>query len=138
MDAGPLTKLTVDDVIPGGAVRWGRRRARRGKRLWWVLAAAALLLVVLVAGRASAPPSAAHARSVLRIAMTAGDLPTTTGAPTQGLEGVRFVGYPIFEPLVAWTFGSRTGRPASSHGWPRPGPPIRPTATGGSSTCGAT
>ena len=34
--------------------------------------------------------------------MTAADVPTTTGAPTQGLEGTRFAGYPVFEPLVMW------------------------------------
>ena len=44
----------------------------------------------------------ALAQGTLRIAMTAADVPTTTGAPTQGLEGVRFVGYPVFEPLVMW------------------------------------
>lgn len=44
-----------------------------------------------------APP--AH---ILRIAMNTGDLPTTTGAPTQGLDGLRFAGYPVFEPLVMW------------------------------------
>jgi hypothetical protein len=36
----------------------------------------------------------------LRIAMTASDVPTTTGAPDNSFEGVRFLGYPVFEGLV--------------------------------------
>jgi peptide/nickel transport system substrate-binding protein len=39
---------------------------------------------------------------VLRIAMTASDIPTTTGMPNNGFEGMRFLGYPIFEGLVLW------------------------------------
>lgn len=38
----------------------------------------------------------------LRIAMTATDVPTTTGMPNNGYEGMRFLGYPIFESLVLW------------------------------------
>lgn len=51
----------------------------------------------------------ASAESVLRVAMTTGDLPTTTGAPTQGLEGMRFAGYPVFEPLVMWDLRKTDG-----------------------------
>jgi ABC-type transport system substrate-binding protein len=43
--------------------------------------------------------------------MTAADVPTTTGMPNNGFEGMRFLGYPIFEALVAWDL-SRTDRPA--------------------------
>ncbi len=32
--------------------------------------------------------------------MTAGDIPTTTGMPNNGFEGMRFLGYPIFDGLV--------------------------------------
>src|SRR5580698_3284209 len=39
---------------------------------------------------------------VLRIAMTASDIPTATSAPNNGFEGYRFLGYPIFEGLVLW------------------------------------
>jgi ABC-type transport system substrate-binding protein len=46
--------------------------------------------------------SAAHAQGTLRVAMTTADVPTTTGAPNQGLEGFRFAGFPAFEPLVHW------------------------------------
>src|SRR5271168_3267184 len=39
---------------------------------------------------------------MLRIAMTASDIPTATGAPNNGFEGYRFLGFPIFEGLVLW------------------------------------
>ena len=51
------------------------------------------------------------ADDTLRIAMTASDVPTTTGAPNNGFEGVRFLGYPSFEGLVLWDL-SPTGKPA--------------------------
>ena len=44
----------------------------------------------------------ANAETTLRIAMTASDIPTTTGLPNNGFEGMRFLGYPIFEGLVLW------------------------------------
>src|SRR6202041_1546372 len=42
------------------------------------------------------------ADTTLRIAMTAADIPTPTGLPNNGFEGMRFLGYPIFEGLVLW------------------------------------
>jgi peptide/nickel transport system substrate-binding protein len=51
----------------------------------------------------------AHAETTLRIAMTASDIPTTTGMPNNGFEGMRFLGYPIFEGLVLWDL-TRTDR----------------------------
>ena len=44
----------------------------------------------------------AAAESVLRIAMTAGDLPDWAGQPDQGFEGYRFVGYNLYDALVNW------------------------------------
>ena len=38
-------------------------------------------------------PGAAAAESVLRVAMTVGDIPAWTGHPDQGDEGYRFVGW---------------------------------------------
>ena len=55
---------------------------------------AALFLVSLAAP--------AEAGGTLRIAMTASDVPTTTGAPDNGFEGLRFFGYPVYEGLVLW------------------------------------
>src|SRR5262245_3494138 len=54
--------------------------------------AASLLLAVLPA----------RGEDVLRIAMTASDIPIATGMPNDGFEGMRFLGYPIFEGLVLW------------------------------------
>src|SRR5579864_4198937 len=51
-------------------------------------------------------PEPAFAESTLRIAMTASDIPTTTGLPNNGFEGMRFLGYPIFEGLVLWELTS--------------------------------
>ena len=65
------------------------------------LIAAALAGSVALTGPASA-------ESVLRIAMTATDIPTTTGMPNNGFEGMRFLGYPIFEGLVQWDLRSTT------------------------------
>src|SRR5450631_957669 len=45
------------------------------------------------------------AETTLRIAMTASDIPTTTGMPNNGFEGMRFLGFPIFEGLVSWDLG---------------------------------
>ena len=54
---------------------------------------------------------AATADTTLRIAMTASDIPTTTGMPNNGFEGMRFLGYPIFEGLVLWDLAD-TEQPA--------------------------
>src|SRR6202790_1790859 len=53
----------------------------------------------------------ARGAEMLRIAMTASDIPTTTGMPNNGFEGMRFLGYPIFEGLVLWDL-TRADRPA--------------------------
>jgi len=39
---------------------------------------------------------------VLRIAMTAADIPRTLGQPDQGFEGNRFTGIPIYDSLTQW------------------------------------
>ncbi len=44
----------------------------------------------------------AQAGGTLRVALTASDVPTTTGAPDNGYEGMRFLGFPVFEGLVLW------------------------------------
>jgi peptide/nickel transport system substrate-binding protein len=64
---------------------------------------------------------AAMAESTLRIAMTAADIPTATGLPNNGFEGMRFLGYPIFEGLVLWdltrTDKLATLRPGLAESW---------------------
>jgi ABC-type transport system substrate-binding protein len=63
----------------------------------------------------------AMAETTLRIAMTASDIPTATGLPNNGFEGMRFMGYPIFEGLVLWDL-TRTDqlaalRPGLAESW---------------------
>ncbi len=56
----------------------------------------------LAAVLAAAPALAQAPPKVLRIGMTAADVPTTSGMPNNGFEGMRFLGYPIFEAPVLW------------------------------------
>ena len=58
---------------------------------------AALLAALLLA----AGPVAAQEK-VLRIAMTAADIPRTLGQPDQGFEGNRFTGIPMYDALTQW------------------------------------
>jgi len=51
-------------------------------------------------------PLAVHAQGTLRIAMTAADIPKTTGQPDQGFEGNRFTGIPLFDALTHWDLSS--------------------------------
>ena len=44
----------------------------------------------------------ARAETVLRVAMTAGDIPDWTGPPDQGFEGYRFVGWSLYDALINW------------------------------------
>ena len=54
------------------------------------------LLALLAVCAVSASPVSAQEK-VLRIAMTASDIPTTSGMPNNGFEGMRFLGFPIFQ-----------------------------------------
>ena len=93
------------------------------------LLAAALAL----AGLAAAP---ARAESVLRVAMTAGDIPDSTGQPDQGFEGFRFVGYNLYDALVLWDLSRSTDKaPTSSPASPPSGRSIPATTSAGSSSC---
>jgi ABC-type transport system substrate-binding protein len=49
---------------------------------------------------------AARAETVLRIGMTAADIPLTTGQADQGSEGLRFMGYTVYESLIQWDLSS--------------------------------
>ncbi|MFL9878122.1 ABC transporter substrate-binding protein [Herbaspirillum rhizosphaerae] len=53
----------------------------------------------------------AHAEKVLRIAMTAGDIPRTLGQPDQGFEGNRFTGIPMYDSLTQWDL-SKADKPS--------------------------
>src|SRR5262249_61276086 len=61
---------------------------------------------IAAAGAAAMPalPAGAATPQVLRIGMTAADLPTTHGIPNNGGEGFRFLGYPAYDSIVNWDF----------------------------------
>src|SRR6202795_4468148 len=66
------------------------------------IAAAAMLAVVAVA----CLPRIAGAETVLRIGMTAADIPRTSGQPDQGFEGNRFTGLTMYDALTMWDLSS--------------------------------
>src|SRR5438034_8415105 len=61
-----------------------------------------LLATALVAGL----PQFASAETVLRIGMTAADIPRTLGQPDQGFEGNRFTGLTMYDALTMWDLSS--------------------------------
>src|SRR3954451_14172992 len=79
----------------------------------------ACLALALSGPLAFAAPAASH--SMLRIGMTASDIPTATGMPNRNFDGMRFLGYPIFEGLVLWDLSSSTKlaglRPGLAEKW---------------------
>jgi peptide/nickel transport system substrate-binding protein len=49
---------------------------------------------------------AAQAEGTLRIGMTASDIPLTTGQADNGGEGMRFMGYTVYDGLINWDLSS--------------------------------
>ena len=70
--------------------------------------AALLFGAALACGAANA-----QAAGTLTVAMTAGDLPATTGNPDQGFEGYRFVGYNLYDSLVLWDLSGKNADKAA-------------------------
>src|SRR6202790_4675644 len=75
------------------------RSEKSGKRR--TLAAAVVLAIGSLAG-----PGASAAETVLRIGMTAADIPRTLGQPDQGFEGNRFTGLTMYDALTMWDLSS--------------------------------
>jgi hypothetical protein len=71
-----------------------------------VVRASLFALTILAASRGSA-----YASGTLNVAMTAGDIPVTTGNPDQGFEGYRFVGYNLYDALLLWDL-SKSDKPS--------------------------
>ncbi len=69
-----------------------------------------LAAFVLILSGLSAPRADASG-GTLTVAMTAGDIPVTTGNPDQGFEGYRFVGYNLYDTLALWDL-SRADKPS--------------------------
>jgi ABC-type transport system substrate-binding protein len=68
--------------------------------------AAAITLLTLAT--ALTLPQVARAETVLRIGMTAADIPRTLGQPDQGFEGNRFTGNTMYDGLTGWDLSSAT------------------------------
>jgi peptide/nickel transport system substrate-binding protein len=76
----------------------------------------------MLAGIASTISARAHAEGkILRVAMTAADIPLTTGQASQGGEGVRFMGVTAYDALVNWDLSradvAATLRPGLAVSW---------------------
>jgi len=69
---------------------------------------AGLGLVAAIAS-ALASPSVLAQEKVLRVAMTAADIPRTLGQPDQGFEGNRFTGIPMYDALTHWDLSKADG-----------------------------
>ena len=67
-----------------------------------VLKGMLLALVVTSTLLPMLPTAAIAQEKVLRIAMTAADIPKTNGQPDQGFEGNRFTGIPLYDALTHW------------------------------------
>src|SRR5262245_27350828 len=63
---------------------------------------AGLTGAVVVTALLAAPIPMASAESVVRIGMTAADIPRTLGQPDQGFEGNRFTGNTMYEGFTTW------------------------------------
>ena len=68
---------------------------------------------LVVATAAALVTGTVHAaETVLRVGMTAADIPVNIGQPDQGFEGFRFMGYMLYDPLVLWDL-SKADEPAT-------------------------
>src|SRR5580693_10526677 len=67
-----------------------------------VATAVVMLAMVSVIGL----PGNAGAETVMRIGMTAADIPRTLGQPDQGFEGNRFTGLTMYDALTMWDLSS--------------------------------
>lgn len=67
---------------------------------------AGLAGAMVAAGLLAAPIPTACAQSVVRIGMTAADIPRTLGQPDQGFEGNRFTGNTMYDGLTSWDLSS--------------------------------
>lgn len=85
--------------IPGNTLPLRRIRSLAGT-------GAFVLLPFILAFTGTAGPC--RAETVLRVGMTAGDIPATNGAPDQGAEGWRTAGTTMYDSLVQFTLSSAT------------------------------
>jgi ABC-type transport system substrate-binding protein len=67
---------------------------------------AVLAIAVLTIAALAGTAREARAATVLRIGMTAADIPRTSGQPDQGFEGNRFTGLTMYDALTMWDLSS--------------------------------
>jgi ABC-type transport system substrate-binding protein len=53
----------------------------------------------------------AHSQGTLRIGMTTTDIPMPTGNPDMGVEGIRFIGFTLYDALILWDLSSANKSP---------------------------
>src|SRR5258708_29479763 len=66
----------------------------------------AMAVAAAAAAAVAGLPRIAAAETVLRIGMTAADIPRTLGQPDQGFEGNRFTGLTMYDALTMWDLSS--------------------------------
>src|SRR6266403_4490731 len=66
----------------------------------------ATAVVMLAMASVIGLPRIAGAETLMRIGMTAADIPRTLGQPDQGFEGNRFTGLTIYDALTMWDLSS--------------------------------
>src|ERR1700677_257309 len=76
---------------------------------------------LLAAGLTATAVPAQAGEKILRVAMTAADIPLPTGQPSQGSEGIRFMGITAYDALVNWDLSrpdvAATIRPGLAESW---------------------
>jgi peptide/nickel transport system substrate-binding protein len=79
------------------------------RRVIMKMLAGAPLATVPAVGLAQTPAGVrpGSKQSVLRVAMTVADIPLTSGQPSQGAEGWRFMGITLYDGLTRWDLSKR-------------------------------
>ncbi|MEL3889948.1 ABC transporter substrate-binding protein [Ferrovibrio sp. MS7] len=70
-----------------------------------------MLSLVVATALTSIAATGAFAQGTLRIGMTASDIPLTTGQTDNGGEGMRFLGYTVYDALINWDL-SKADKPS--------------------------
>ena len=83
----------------------------------------AVFACALAFGLSAQGGAATAAEKHLRVAVPFADVPTTTGIPTLGYDGLRIAGLPVFEGLTQWDLRRADGepelRPGLAESWER-------------------
>jgi hypothetical protein len=95
-----------------------------------------MVILLLAVALPFLPTGPAAAQGTLRIGMTASDIPYTGGQTDNGFEGFRFVGYQIYESLIAWDLTRGDRLAPSCPGSPSPGKSARTRPPSGCSSSG--